>query len=319
MKLSFPTITYCGINYGHSRWNRHLVSCDVCKKQHEKEKIKLAENWSKLCECGCNLITEYDKSFILGHNSAGKKRTDLQKENYRNSFTKERREKLSKNAVENNCMHNPDVVNKLKTTIINKYGVDNISKTEKFKTEMHNNNPMYDDIVKEKHLKSVRTDTFREKSKTHWEKNNPSFNKEILERRINTYTKNLSEGKYAIKNNWKTGYFIKTNGDKEWYDSSLELAKMEYYENNKMNWTKKHGIRIEYINENGLKTYYVPDFLIIENDKKILEETKGWIQKSVLKKVEVAKDFCRKNNFAYNFYLGTIDNKIEEYCCDYTT
>jgi hypothetical protein len=318
MVLSLPHITYCGIQYGHSRWNRHLVKCDICRNNHENKKNILQSEWNIKCGCGCENITSYAKKYIIGHNSIGKKRTEDQKKHYRESFTDERRKKLSENAIKNNCMFKEEVVNKLKSVMISKYGVDNISKTSEFKRMMSENNPMYVEENKNKHLLSVRTDTFREKSRRNWIENNPSNNLKSLEKRINTYTLNLSEGKYAIKNNWKTGYFIKKDGTPEWYDSSLELKKMKYYEYMNFIWTKKHGIRIPYKNSKGINTYYVPDFLIIIDNIKILEETKGWMKKEILRKLVVTKDFCKKNKFAYNFYLNTIDNKIERYSFDYT-
>jgi rRNA-processing protein FCF1 len=75
-------------------------------------------------------------------------------------------------------------------------------------------------------------------------------------------------------------------------------------------WTKKHKIRIPYINKRGLKTYYVPDFFI---DGCIIEETKGWIKEGDLLKAKIAREYCKKNGYTYRFLLGDTLTEKREY------
>ena len=59
------------------------------------------------------------------------------------------------------------------------------------------------------------------------------------------------------------------------------------FDDKNISWTKKHKIRIPYINEKGLNSYYVPDFLIIEN----IVETKGYIKENDLLKVSAGIEY----------------------------
>jgi len=136
-------------------------------------------------------------------------------------------------------------------------------------------------------------------------KDNPAKIKKLLEKRIQTYCTKLSNGEYKIKNNWVCGDYIRKNGESEWYDSSFELNKMIEFDEKNITWTKKHRIRIPYINEKGFNSYYVPDFLIIENNNKSLVETKGYMKENDLLKVYAGIEYCKKNNMNYLFYLGS--------------
>ena len=177
---------------------------------------------------------------------------------------------------------------------------------------------MKNGATKMKHLASVRTKENRIKTsigaKAYWKSLTKKERKSFIEKRIDSYTKNLSEGKYTINSNrWKTGYYTSTiTGKKEWYDSSLELSRMKHYDSLGIKWTKKHGIRIPYINSEGTNTYYVPDFYL--EDLKTIEETKGWMQQDVILKAKIAIDYCKTKGLQYNFFLGMNFEKKEELC-----
>lgn len=85
----------------------------------------------------------------------------------------------------------------------------------------------------------------------------------------------------------------------EYYDSSWELEYMEELENdpNVVKWTKNHGIRIPYFDEDGKYRTYRPDFLVEKIDGAIeLHEMKGGhlLQNPITKrKIEAAKEWCR--------------------------
>jgi hypothetical protein len=131
----------------------------------------------------------------------------------------------------------------------------------------------------------------------------------ILEKRISTYTSKLANGEYKNKNNWICGEYERLNGGVEWYDSSYELIKMKEYDSKELEWTKKHGIRIPFIKENGLKSFYVPDFLIIKDKRKIIVEIKGWLKKDDVLKANSAIKWCIDNDYEYYFLCG-VDLKI---------
>lgn len=90
----------------------------------------------------------------------------------------------------------------------------------------------------------------------------------------------------------------------EYYDSSWELEYMKELEKdpNVVKWTKNHGIRIPYFDEEGKYRTYRPDFLVEKIDGAIeLHEMKGGhlLQNPITRrKTEAAKEWClaRKMN-----------------------
>jgi len=196
-----------------------------------------------------------------------------------------------------NPMKNPKFSKKVRGDL-------NASRRTEFKKWISINNPMYDIDNKNKHKIACNDINRRLNISKRMKQNNPSKNKIFLEKRIKTYSERLSLGKYTITNNWKTGYYIRKDGNKEWYDSSYELIKMQEYDKyDKMGkkWTKKHGIRIPYINDKGINTYYIPDFLVNDDT---LEEVKGWIKDGDELKAKMAIKYCKSRGWNYNFLLG---------------
>ena len=281
--MKLEEISFCGINFGHSKWHSHSKKCEICKNEIEELKNKeilLIENWSKECECGCGKITKYENTFICGHSQKGKKQTAEHKLNRVESWVENgNKEKYSEKWKNNN----PSKSDKNRRRLLE----NNPSKTELVKNKISINNGMKSqkniDKIKETKLEKYGDENYNNHEK--WKINflnkygvdNPAKHKEFLEARISTYTTNLANGKYKIKNNWKCGNYININNISEWYDSSYELIKMVEYDDKKLNWTKKHGIKIPFIKENGLNSFYVPDFLIIIDGFNVLVETKGWV------------------------------------------
>ncbi len=68
-------------------------------------------------------------------------------------------------------------------------------------------------------------------------------------------------------------------------DGSWELKVATYFDNNDINWTRNTK-RFEYINLKGTKSYYTPDFYLIDDNKYI--EVKGY---------ETDLDRCKWNQF----------------------
>lgn len=79
---------------------------------------------------------------------------------------------------------------------------------------------------------------------------------------------------------------------------------MTEYDDKNIIWTKKHKIRIPYLNKDGINSFYVPDFLIDDNGIKSLIEIKGWIKNSDILKANAGIQWCKDNNINYIFILG---------------
>jgi hypothetical protein len=271
--------------------------------------------WDKKCECGCGEITNVNKRFINGHHRKGVKQSDEHKDKRVKSwFENGNSEKYSENWKNNN----PSSTDKNKKRLKE----NNPAKTQEVKKKISENNPMKVqkniDKIKETKLERYGDENFnnhelfKETFLGRYGVDNPAKDKELLNKRISTYANRLANGEYQSKNNWKCGYYIKNNGAKEWYDSSYELIKMVEYDDKKLEWTKKHGITIPFVKENGNKSLYVPDFLIMDNNKKIIVEIKGWIKKDDILKAEAAIEWCEKNDYEYYFLLGKELKLIEK-------
>ena len=97
----------------------------------------------------------------------------------------------------------------------------------------------------------------------------------------------------------------------ERYDSGMErifMAKLER-DNEVAKWQKRHGISIPWIDSQGRKCNYRPDFLIEYTDgrKEIIEVKNPALMEapSVLRKQSAAEAWCRARGMAYR--LATID------------
>lgn len=96
-------------------------------------------------------------------------------------------------------------------------------------------------------------------------------------------------------------YFSKTNNKNFYYESSYELIRMKQLDELNIPWTKSHGIKIEYLDEDGKLRYHIPDFLVNGN---IIEEVKPFklITSSFARnniKLVAAKKYCDAHNFFY--------------------
>jgi len=304
LKIPLPFMSFCGIYFGNSLWKSHFRKCNLCKKQLEiykkvKEK-EFEDNWSETCACGCGQITKCQNKYVLGHSLKKvysdpewlRKRSDYMKTK-NPMFLSKTRKKMSE--LERG-------VPRPQTS-----GDKNPAKRQEVRLKISCNNSMKNTLYRKKTLDSLKkyyTKSIRKERSLYLKKHNPSHDKVILEKRIATYSKRLSEGLYHIKNNWVTGYYSKKDGTKEWYDSSYEKEKMKFYDENKLFWTKRHGIRIPYTNDEGLNTYYIPDFIVMINGKIVIEEIKGWIKKDDIKKAQIAVEYFRNLGWSYLFYLG---------------
>jgi hypothetical protein len=303
--IPLPTVTFCGNDFGHSHWFRHLGSCPICKEKwpiyFQSKKELLISSWDTVCLCGCGNKTPFGKRFYKNHHVI----TD--------SF----REKKRQDCLQNPLMSNPGAREKISSfwrgrKRDNQKGDRNSARKEEVRLKISQNNPMKNGSFRKKQKEACNSEKEKKRRSLLLSENNPSKNPIFLEKRIDTYTRNLAEGKYSIKNNWKTGWFTKKDGTKEWFDSSYEERAMTRYEEENVKWTKKHGIRIPYTSSKGVKTYYVPDFLVYRNGIYSLEEVKGWLSLSVKEKAKVAISFCREKGYTYLLLLGPNLLKVDE-------
>ena len=91
----------------------------------------------------------------------------------------------------------------------------------------------------------------------------------------------------------------------EYYDSGLERQMMAKLEADPYvaKWQKRHGISIPWIDSQGRKHKYLPDFLVEYTDgSKAIIEVKGadrMDSPSVLRKRSAAEEWCRQRDMRY--------------------
>ena len=89
------------------------------------------------------------------------------------------------------------------------------------------------------------------------------------------------------------------------YDSNLERMMMRRLEGDGevAKWQKRHGISIPWIDPNGRKCNYRPDFLVEYTDgRKAIIEVKNpalMDSPSVLRKESAAREWCRRREMVY--------------------
>lgn len=133
-----------------------------------------------------------------------------------------------------------------------------------------------------------------------------------------TISNGISVGNYSFsKNSYSKGWYEKPNKEKEYYESSWELEIMKYLDFLGLEWTKKHKIIISYKDASENARRYVPDFLIVSNEKKLLLEIKGYSrsQFEVDSKKKAAESWAIENSATYKlcWSIQEAKNTIEEY------
>lgn len=113
----------------------------------------------------------------------------------------------------------------------------------------------------------------------------------------------IASGKHNPKRNYyKQGYIINNStGEMEYYGSSYEQRRMIELNKLGMKWTKKHKIRIKYIDHQGVTRNYVPDILV---ENRYLEEIKPYVlvnsgvDNNDMKMI-AGNNYCKENGLEY--------------------
>jgi len=297
---TLPGKSFCGLDFGNNRWSKHLHSCSMCQQEwaryREQEDRRIRSEWKEPCHCGCGIISPYGKKFVNGHGH--KIWTEQQKlvasKRMRLRPPMANLETRKKNGDAQRGIPRPWQM-----------GDRNPSRRLDVRKKISQNNPMKNAESREKQTAACRTIKERSRRSLFMREHSCQFDPQVVVRRVDTYTKRLSEGRYHLKNNWKTGFYTRQDGKQEWYDSSYELSRMRYYDEQGIAWTKKHKIRIAYTSAEGRATFYVPDFLItIHGGRCVIDEIKGWLKEADKIKAKIAIDFCKSKGWWYRLFLG---------------
>jgi len=126
-----------------------------------------------------------------------------------------------------------------------------------------------------------------------------------------TISEKISDGDFNIYNNFKTGYYRRLNGGKEFYRSSLELDFMKYFDNVDVDWTTKHGIIVDYKRSDNSTHKYIPDFLLKFNGFDVIIEAKGFPDDDLEEKECYIKRIYDNYHICYS--LGELKTIMEAY------
>ena len=112
---------------------------------------------------------------------------------------------------------------------------------------------------------------------------------------------NISSGTFIpIAQDYKQGYIINiSTGKYEFYASSYEKLRMEQLNEQNVSWTKKHKIKIKYIDKNGIFRYYIPDFLINNVVVEEIKPSRMLNEDNNPLKFEAGKEYCKNNNLEF--------------------
>ncbi len=159
-------------------------------------------------------------------------------------------------------------------------------------------------ITTRKNWTKLKAEEYSEKMrKIYW---TSTYSQKYLEKKSDTISKKIVEGKFVPHGNHKKGIYFSKNGKNEIFHSLWELARMIELDEKDTRWTKDHKIRIKYFYK-GVNRNYIPDFLI---EGKILEEIKpgkllGY--NGNMDKIEAAKTWCKSKGLKF-----VLKSKINE-------
>lgn len=161
-------------------------------------------------------------------------------------------------------------------------------------SKLHENNPELR-FVKNKQLNSGITPEVRKRSaKTNaenWQKPESAGKRKLQSSRACDLLEQGKIGPQApYKTEWKLNPFT---GKEEYMHSSWETRFLDSCIELGNPVTKQHGVRIPYVDPNGVERIYIPDFLAL--DGKTLYEVKGYATPTDHKKWQAALLWCLDN------------------------
>lgn len=113
-----------------------------------------------------------------------------------------------------------------------------------------------------------------------------------------TISRKLADGTLENQHRFVKGWYNKKDGTQEYYESSYEKKYMEMLDETHTNWTKRHGIRIQYYSPKKQKMcYYVPDFFVGEKEIHEVKPLKRTTEPENIAKTEAANQYCLTKKF----------------------
>ena len=113
---------------------------------------------------------------------------------------------------------------------------------------------------------------------------------------------NIANGNFEpfAGNYYTQGYYIsKITNNTEYYASSYELKRMEQLDKLGVKWTKKHNIKIKYLDKNNTEHYFIPNLLV---NNTIVEEIKPinlLNNNNNQEKFLAAEKYCKNNDLIF--------------------
>ena len=289
---------------------------DVDFKKYIKDFITIP-----LCKCGCgekvniNIRGNY-YDFIKGHNSknennpmynrkgennpnTGKKRTQEQKQNYSIATIKSWEEKHDERYEK---VFTKDYNNNMSEIVQKRWDNDNgtlrdiISQSSK---ELWKDNEYREKSTKSRIEVNARPGMRKRKSEKTKQtyKDNPQLREKAQERAI----KNIQNGILGVgtfKTEWKHNPFTQKE---EFMGSSYETKFLDKCIEFDVPVTKKHDIKINYFDIDGIEHIYLPDFISLDGMR--VYEIKGYKNTDITVKLkkQSALKWCEANNKKYIF------------------
>lgn len=231
--------------------------CPVCDKVIMLTQAKFNEytNGRRSCSRKCG----YDRKLLEGKTNKGIPNPEH-----------------SKRMRENNPMKNSEVAAKMGSTTREKWE----------NGEMEHLRIIFKENGIKRKGHCYLTDEGRKNISINMTKNNPMKNPETVAKVSKKLIENYADGIMAPPNpingtRYNTGYFIDSKGRKLFYASGWELSRMEFLDSfgDILFWDKiKSSFRIPYKDKNGKKRTYFPDFYVVYNGQRVVEEVGDWME-----------------------------------------
>jgi hypothetical protein len=115
-----------------------------------------------------------------------------------------------------------------------------------------------------------------------------------------TMSKKLADGTLKNQYRFRKGWYKRKDGTSEFYESSYEKRYMEMMDESEMVWTKRHKIRIQYLDPTtSTLRYYVPDFLVNSIELHEVKPSRRTTEPKILAKTIAAEKYCLTNRMTY--------------------